>query len=346
MTTFTEKPVLDFYLYPPVGENDWEYAFGAAAARSLETELLSSSFLVDLASVDNYESAVDMLSSTEYELPKESSNIKDLEKKLLRIRTETRDFFRSAVPDENVAGILEVRADYKNLRLALRRKLTEKPLGTDYNNNGTVEAEDFKTIFEEEDYTPLPYYMRESIEQAVLAYYQNKDVRQIDITLDRMENEYVLKKAEQQGNRFLIELAKMHIDLTNIKTMFRLRLTEPFGRDVFLQGGHVPVSKFKHSLDIGEEGIPPMFFATPYYEVVEKGITYYQENKSFLKLEAACEHHLMNYMKTASQIITAGPQPVVAYLLRKENEIRKIRLIMTGKKNHLDTRLLLDRLGE
>ena len=49
--------------------------------------------------------------------------------------------------------------------------------------------------------------------------------------------------------------------------------------------------------------------------------------------------------KTTEQI-TAGPQPIIAYLATKEAEIRRIRLIMTGKKNGLDTRLILDRLGE
>ncbi|GAF95855.1 unnamed protein product, partial [marine sediment metagenome] len=37
--------------------------------------------------------------------------------------------------------------------------------------------------------------------------------------------------------------------------------------------------------------------------------------------------------------ITAGPQPIIAYLLMKENEIRTVRLILTAKKNSLDTKL-------
>ena len=53
----------------------------------------------------------------------------------------------------------------------------------------------------------------------------------------------------------------------------------------------------------------------------------------------------MGFLKTTTQI-TAGPQPVIAYLLMKENEIRQVRLILTAKKNALETRLILDRLGE
>jgi vacuolar-type H+-ATPase subunit C/Vma6 len=44
-------------------------------------------------------------------------------------------------------------------------------------------------------------------------------------------------------------------------------------------------------------------------------------------------------------LITAGPQPIIAFLLMKENEIRTVRLILTAKKNHLDTKLILDRIS-
>lgn len=340
-----QQSVYDFHLFPPVGENEWQYGFGTAAARSREIDLLSRAFLVDLASAENYDAAVDMLSSTQYAMPQGNKSLSDLEKILMEKRAEARRFFKSVIPDLDLANFINVREDFRNIRLALRRKLTDKPLGSDYSDGGTIDAEDFSVIFEEEDYTHLPYYMREAIEKAVLAYYDEKDVRQIDISLDQSETDYRLKKAKELGNRFHIELVKMNIDLTNIRTMFRLRLTEPAGRDVFLQGGHLPVYKLRHCIDLGEEAIPPLFYATPYYDIVEEGVTYYENNKSFLKLEAACEHHVLGYLKSTN-VITAGPQPVISYLLRIENEIRKIRLIMTAKKNYLDTVLILDRLGE
>ena len=74
-------------------------------------------------------------------------------------------------------------------------------------------------------------------------------------------------------------------------------------------------------------------------------MAYMTSNNSFLKLEQHCEGHLTGFLKTTSQI-TAGPQPVIAYLLLKENEIRTVRLILTSKNNALDTKLILDRLGE
>jgi V/A-type H+-transporting ATPase subunit C len=97
-------------------------------------------------------------------------------------------------------------------------------------------------------------------------------------------------------------------------------------------------------LDLGYEALGPLFFVTPYHRVVEAGASYLASNKSFLKVEQQCDEHLTGFLKTTGQIIT-GPQPIIAYLLMKENEIRTVRLILTAKKNSLDTKLILDRIA-
>ena len=52
----------------------------------------------------------------------------------------------------------------------------------------------------------------------------------------------------------------------------------------------------------------------------------------------------MGFLKTTRYLI-AGCQPVIAYLLMKEAEIRTVRMILTGKKNGLEPSLMMDRLG-
>ena len=126
--------------------------------------------------------------------------------------------------------------------------------------------------------------------------------------------------------------------------MFRLKFTESEERKVFLRGGFIALERLLQALDLGYEAMAPLFFVTPYYRVVEAGAAYLSSNKAFLKLEQQCQEFLTGYLKLAVQI-TAGPQPIVAFLLMKENEIRTVRLILTAKKNSLDTKLILDRIS-
>jgi len=345
MAEATEQIVLDFFNYPSVGEEDWGYAYATAYVRSLAINMLTRATLLDMANSVGFEQAVDLLASSEYGLGPGQKTISELEKLLKQRRSEVRGLFADLIINEAVVDVFKSRDDFANMRLALRRKLTDKAIGSDYSDEGSVGAEQFEQIFEEENYEPLPNYMKEALERAVLAYYQNKDVRQIDHAIDGYEAEFKIASAKQLESDFLLEYFRMEIDLTNIRTMLRLKFTEAERRDVFLEGGYVEHERLKHGLDIGYEAIAPLFFATPYHSVVEAGIIYFNSDKSFIELEQHCEDHLTGYLKSTVQI-TAGPQPLIAYLLMKEHEIRTVRFILTAKKNSLDTRIIIDRLSE
>jgi V/A-type H+-transporting ATPase subunit C len=343
MPNLTNQPVINFHRYPSIGEEDWRYAYSAAHVRSLEVNMLGRSVLTDMANAPDYKEALDMLSSTEYALTV-SGDLEELEKNLIDIRTGVRDLFHELMVDEDLANLLRVREDFGNMRLALRRKLTDRSLGVDYCNDGSIPAEQFEITFEQEDYSPLPYHMQLAIERAVLAYYQEKDIRQIDIALDGTLYEYLIETAIQLRNTFLLEMFRMNIDLINIRTMLRLKFNDTEQRNVFLDYGYIGINTLKHSIDMDYDSISSVFSATPYNDVVEAGTSYLASNKSFLMLDHKIDAHIQGYLK-CTRAITAGPQPIIAYLLLKESEIRLIRLILTAKNNKLDTRLILDRIG-
>ena len=357
MAEAAEKSILDFYTYPPIGGDDWRYTFQTAQVRALELQMLSRATLLDMANTESFESAADLLAASEYALPHGSENFAEVENILQLRRSAVRELFADLMIDEPIVELFRTRDDFANLRLALRRMLTERPLGTDYSNEGNVSPQIFEQVFEEENYELFPDYMAEAVERAVLAYYQQKDIRQIDYAIDQFQVEYNLKKARQLRSLFLLGLFRIQIDLTNIRTMLRLKFTESESRtktagaevflvrdNVFLKGGFIELERLEKALALGYESQGQLFFVLPYHQVVKTGADYLMSDKSFLKIERQCEEFLTGFLKTTIQI-TAGPQPIIAYLLMKENEIRNVRLILTAKKNFLDTKLILDRIA-
>lgn len=345
--TSSEQAILDFYTYPPIGSDDWRYAFETAQVRTLEMQMLQRAALLDMANALSFEQAAGLLSATEYAMPQAGRNFEELENVLLSHRTAIRELFADLMLNKAIVDLFKTRDDFANLRLAVRRFLTEKPLGTDYSPDGNLHPEQIEQLFAEHselEKPPFPDYVFQAVEQAVLAYYQNKDIRQIDYAIDRVQAQYNLKKARWLESIFLLGLFRIQIDLTNIRTMLRLKFTESEQRNVFIDGGFIELERFEHGLDTGYEALGQLFFVTPYYRVVDTGAGYLASNKSFLKLEQQCDEFLTGFLKTTIQI-TAGPQPIIAYLLMKENEIRTVRLILTAKRNNLDTQLILDRLG-
>ncbi len=353
MTEVVEENIIDFYTYPPIGVDDWQYAFQTAQVRALETQMLSKAVLLEMVNAESFEQAADLLAAGEYALPHGSKNFEELEGVLQFRRSAVRQLFEQLMIDKPIAKLFRTRIDFANLRLALRRTLTEKPLGADYSDEGSVSPLIFEQVFKEENYGLLPDYMAEAVEQAVLAYYQQKDIRQIDYAIDQFQAEYNLKQACLLKSVFLLGLFRIQIDLTNIRTMLRLKFIPPLTgagfteseyRSVFLKGGFIELQRLEKALDIGYDSQAQLFFVLPYYRVVETGANYLVSDKSFLAVERQCDEFLTGFLKTTIQI-TAGPQPIIAYLLMKENEIRNVRLILTAKKNSLDTKLILDRIS-
>ena len=344
MTEVTEQAILDFYTYPPVGTDDWRYVFQSAQVRALELQMLTRAAFLDMANAENFQAAADLLSATEYSMPQTGRRFTEVEDILRLRRSSIRQLFEELMIDNAVVHLFRTRDDFANLRLAVRRMLTDKPLGTDYSADGNFPPEQFEPVFAEENYTELPDYMADAAEHAVLAYYQKKQIPDIDHAIDSAQAEYNLKQAHRLNSIFLLGLFRIQIDLTNIRTMLRLKFTESEQRNVFLKGGFIELERLERGAEIGYEALAPLFFVTPYYHLVEAGAAYLTSEKSFLRIEQQCEEHLTGFLKSTVQV-TAGPQPIIAYLLLKENEIRTVRLILTAKKNNLDTKLILDRIS-
>jgi len=345
MDLVEEQDIIDFYRYPPIGDEDWRYTWATAQVRALETWMLSRSVFLNMDDAADFASAIELLSGTEYAMTSGPQSLGAAEKMLLERRSAVRELFVDLMLDDELVEILRAREDFTNMRLAVRRVVTERPIGTDYSDAGSIGAEQFEEIFEQEDRERFPDYLQQAVEEAILGYYQNKDIRRIDYGIDKVFSAYKLKAAARLGSVFLLSLFRTQIDLTNIRTLLRLKMAERDERNLFISGGFVEIDRFIHGLDVGYEALATLFYTTPYYGVVEAGVSYLAAEQSFLQLEKGCEDHLMGFLKT-TRGITAGPQPVIAYLMMKENEIRTVRMVLTCKKNQMDTKFILDRLGE
>ncbi len=342
-----EQSYSEFYRYPSVGGDDFRYQYQTALVRVFETQMLTKGTLVDMANAEDFKQAAELLSGTEYALPAGHDSTV-LEEILQLRRTAVRDLFDELIVDKPIVRLFRSRDDYSNLRLAVRRAMTDRPIGTDYSPDGNVSPKQFEQVFAEESYEVFPDYLQEATERAVLAYYQNKDIRQIDYAIDSAQSEHNLATARRIGSVFLFNLFRLQIDLTNLRTMLRLKFTGAaaafFDERVFLKGGFLEMDRLRHALDLPYEGMGSLFFITPYYEAVEAGSSYLGTQKSFLKLEQRCDEYLLGYLRTTLEIMT-GPQPIIAYLLMKEHEIRMVRLVLTAKKNHLENKLILERVS-
>ncbi|MCK4850360.1 MAG: V-type ATPase subunit, partial [Phycisphaerae bacterium] len=254
---------------------DWRYAFAIGALRVLQTRLLESSRLNDLANSISLDEMVARLAGTAYAPGTEGSAVSEqIEARLKHLRWAAYELIIPMCLDEALKRFLQGPEDFRNLKILLRRTLIENSPELPLSDLGFIKPDQLQQDFEAEKYDSFEPAMAQTIQDAIVAYYDDKNPRNIDFAVDRGAIMYRRTLAGELKNEYLLGLCALLGDLGNIRSMARLKWLEEdsklLGR-AFLPGGSIELSRLQGALAGSWEAISAMFFATPYAQLIEHG---------------------------------------------------------------------------
>jgi len=185
----------------------------------------------------------------------------------------------------------------------------------------------------------------EALKREMAELLPEKDV--LDAFLFRDDPEKALGAAEAAGYPFLQDHFRRRIDLMNIKVFVRARylgLSVEKLEACLLDGGFMKRKEFVERFALAS--VEPEDFpdSSPYREVWENGLAALNQRETFVPLERGIEDFLMVDLCKA-RAVTFGPEPVFAFGLAKERELRLVRLIGVGKMNALPADILKERIS-
>ena len=327
---------------------DWRYGFAVGTLRVLQTRLLESGRLTDLANSVNVEEMVTRLSGTAYAPGAEATGLlEQIETRLRELRRVAYKLVVSLSQDEALRRFIQGPEDFRNVKILLRRSLIENTPELAMSDLGYIRPELLAEIFEAEKYDTLPEAMAQAIQRAITAYYEDKNPRNIDVALDCGAFVYRRELASELKNDYLLSLCGLLADITNIRSMARLKWLQEDRKllgQVYLPGGSVELARLQTAMANNWEAIPGLFFVTPYAELIEHGLAFLSANDSFLRLEKYCDDYLGEFLRASNQVV-AGPEPLVAYIMSIEQEIRSVRLVFSAKQAGMNAENILDRLA-
>jgi V/A-type H+-transporting ATPase subunit C len=148
--------------------------------------------------------------------------------------------------------------------------------------------------------------------------------------------------AEDSGFDLLKRIWTTLIDITNMKSLARVnRLggSREFLARCLIEGGSIDVAVMLglHGQPVG--AIVDALRFTRYSNLAEEGL---REGSRF---DLLADDFVMSFLKGARHK-AFGPEPLIAYVLAKETEIRNLRIIFTGKVNGLTAGAIRERLRE
>jgi V/A-type H+-transporting ATPase subunit C len=319
--------------------DDVGYAYAVGRIRALETRLLTGERVNRMAEADSIDELLRLLGDTQYaECLSKLSSPWEYE---VILEDELREVVKLVVElsrDQALTDIFRLRYDFHNLKVALKEEYGTQALDSAYIPLGTIPVERLMdAVRKEEGVADLIPLLRRALEEVMDTFPETQDPKCIDIIVDRAMFRTFMDITTRERSLFLHELLKGEIDLINILSLFRIRREEGerrFFQEALLDGG-ILSTEFMSTL-FGEnlDAIPARLSHTPYALMVAEGLAHLQAQGSFLVFEKMREAFLLNYIKRAD-LIAFGIEPLIAYLYKKESEIRIIRTIFVGLLNNV-----------
>jgi V/A-type H+/Na+-transporting ATPase subunit C len=315
-----------------------QYIYAVSRIRSKELSLLDKSFLEQLLSSKSYHDCLRLLTDKGWGL----GNNETAEELLHIERDKTWDLIRELVEDMSVFDTFLYGNDFHNLKAAIKQVYRNEEVPNIYISHGTIKPEIIYNAVKEHDFSTLPEYMKQCAEEAYQVQLHTGDSQLCDVIIDRASLDTIYKKGKDSGNELLSEYAELKVAASNINIAIRGFKTKKgieFLERAMAKCGSLDRDQLMNAALDSEEAIYDYLSTTVYSEAVQA----IKESPS--AFERWCDNVIMQHIKP-QKYNSFTISPLAAYILARENEIKTVRIILSGKLNDLPENLVRERLRE
>lgn len=315
-----------------------QFIYAVARIRSKELSLLSGAFVEQLLSAKGYEECLQLLQEKGWG----DGETRDAAGILAVEREKTWQLMGELTDDLSVFDVFLYANDYHNLKAAIK----EVRMGDEYPGifmeQGTVDVKLIREAVQTREFQNLPAAMRTPAEEAYKALLHTQDGQLCDIIIDKAALDAIYAAGKSSGNEFLELYAELTVAAADIKTAVRASRT---GKDrAFLEQalapcGSINVARLAQAAIEGVDSIGSYLETTAYADAVE------ELRRSPSAFERWCDNLLIRKIKP-QQYSAFGLGPLAAYILARENEIKSVRIVLSGKLNHLPEESIRERIRE
>lgn len=319
---------------------DTNYAYAVARIRANELQLLSNQAVEQLMAAKSYDECIRLLLDRGW--GDEISGVPTAEALLATERQKTWSLIGELAGDMDAFDVFLYANDYHNLKAAIKLVCTGTQDFGVFIKNGTVDCDRILEAVKARDFYDLPAPMRAPAEEAYSALSQTRDGQLCDIIIDRAALEAVLAAGDASDSPLIKKYAELTVASADIKIAVRCCLT---GKNIeFLRRALAPcrtvnVTLLARAASEGMDAIADYLEGTDYAGAVS------ELQKSASAFERWCDNLMIDSIKP-QQYEVFGIGPLAAYILARENEIKTVRMILSGKLNNLPDAAIRERIRE
>lgn len=316
-----------------------DYIYAVARIRAKELLCFGSPAMEQLMACKTYEECLRMLNEKGWG---DGSAGQTPESLLDGERNKTWEQLRELVEDMSVFDVFLYANDYHNLKAAIKENYAPSHGADIYSSNGTIDPAVFRQAADEHDFSVLPAGMRDAAEEAMSVLRETGDGQLCDIIIDKAALNAILQAGKASGDPLLAFYAEHTVATANIKTAVRCQKTGKsldFIRRALAKCDTLDVSLLAQTAVESFEAMIEYLGRTCYSGAAE-ALT-----QSASAFERWCDNRLIEKIRP-QKYETSTIGPLAAWLLARENEIKTVRILLSGKRNGLSDDAIRERLRE
>ena len=305
---------------------DSELTYAVSYLKTLENKMLTASDFETLIS-GSYDDAIKLLQDKGFG-KKDSTDSSILDDEAEKIWAEA----EGVLPDPAVLDILKCKNDFHNLKTILKAFITNMSWENLVLTPSIINPEDIYSAVASNDFSGLPEFLSEVGKNAYGIITKEHDGQKAEIYIDKMAFSYMKKLSG--SNAFLTEWVDKNILFINILIAMRChRLGSISADSAFIETDSDILLDLKTASETGDFG-----------EILKKvGYAHEEDNIDIGEFEKWCEKKKSELFEVYKNHFF-GIEPIFSFILSKEEEIKKVRIILSCLKNSIPTEIIRKRL--
>ena len=318
-----------------------DYTYAVARIRAKEMSLLGNAAIEQLLAARSCDEALRILADRGWGNPDEDLTADNM---LAAETKKTWSLIGEMVKDMSVFDVFRITDDYHNLKAAVKLACTGTKVDASrvFVDGGTIDPEKMRQAAQQKDFSALPPEMARAGEEARDVLLHTGDGQLCDIILDRAGLTAMYQAGKKAENEVIREYAVLTVVAADIKIAVRCgQLGKPLD---FVERALVPVEELDlaalaRAALAGGDSVAEYLMNTDYAPAAAA------LKESFTAFERWCDNLIIEHIKPQKvNPFTVGP--LAAYILARKNEIKCVRMVLSGKQSGLPDEIIRERLRE
>lgn len=317
-----------------------KYTYAVARIRAQEVSLLTNAVIEQLLACKSAEQALQLL--VEKGWGDLTAGTLDADEVLNKEEEKMWQTIREVAPDMHVFDVLSLPKLYHNLKAAIKEVCTEVENKNIFYDDCEIPGEEMFALVQNKEFDKLPGNMPATAREAFDTLLHTRDGQLCDLIIDRATLEAMLEAGKKSGEKIIEEYAQTAVAIADIKIAVRSQKTgknAEFMKKAMVNCSEINVDQLTQAALAGAEEIAQYLEGTSYRE----GADALRISPS--AFERWCDNKMTDSMRSQKyESFSVGP--LLAYLLARQNEIKTVRIILTGKQNEFPDEAIRERIRE